>query len=202
LPVPLDTPTTLRLADGSVLVLGGRTASADAYLYRPSLVGESSGSLVALPDASTDGVLVAPDPRVAIHGGTYALHGDDARLLVGGITTVTGSVTAAVTVHAGGVALLARQRGIGDVLVARLVPGESARIEDGQGKTLCTGSSVEGLGPTASFAIRGTTATVTNGTATLVSCEIEGGARGQWGVASVGADADIEVGALTVERMR
>jgi hypothetical protein len=202
LPVPLDTPTTLRLADGSVLVLGGRTASAQAYLYRPSLVGESSGSLVAVPDASTDGVLVAPDPRVAIHGGTYALHGDDARLLVGGITTATGSVTAAVTVHAGGLALLARQRGIGDVLVARLVPGEPARIEDGQGKTLCTGSSVEGLGPTVSFAIRGTTATVTNGTATLVTCEIEGGARGQWGVASVGAGADVEVGALTVERAR
>ncbi len=202
LPVPLDTPTTLRLADGSVLVLGGKTASADAYLYRPSLVGESSGSLVALPDASTDGVIVAPDPRVATHGGTYALHGDDARLLVGGIAAATGSVTAAVTVHAGGVALLARQRGVGDVVVARLVPGEAARIADGQGKTLCTGSQAAALGPTVTLAIRGTTATVTNGTATLVTCDIEGNTRGQWGVSSVGADADIEVGALTVERTR
>ena len=202
LPVPLDTPATLRLADGSVLVLGGRTASADAYLYRPSLVGESSGSLVALPDASTDGVIVAPDPRVAIHGGTYALHGDDARLLVGGISTATGSVTAAVTVHAGGVALLARQKGLGDVVVARLVPGEPARIEDGQRKTLCTGSAVGAFGPTVTFAIHGTTATVTTPNGTVVTCEIEGGARGEWGVASVGADADIEVGALTVERGR
>lgn len=202
LPVPLDTPTTIRLSDGSVLVLGGKTASAEAYLYRPSLVGESSGSLVALPDASTDGVIVAPDPRVAIHGGTYALHGDDARLLVGGISTRTGAVTAAVTVHAGGVALLARETGVGDVLVARLVPGEAARIQDGQGKTLCTGSSVGALGPTVTFSIRGTSATVTTPTGSLVTCEIEGGSRGQWGVASVGADADIEVGAITVERAR
>jgi hypothetical protein len=202
LPVPLDTPTTLRLPDGSVLVLGGKTASAEAYLYRPSLVGESSGSIVALPDASTDGVIVAPDPRVAMHGGTYALQGDDARLLVGGVSTRTGAVTAAVTVHAGGVALLARQTGIGEVVVARLVPGEAARIEDGQRKTLCAGSVVGALGPTVTFAIRGTTATVTNGSATLVTCEIEGGARGHWGVASVGADADIEVGAITVERVR
>jgi hypothetical protein len=201
-PVPLDTPMTIRLADGSVLVLGGKAASAEAYLYRPSLVGETSGSVVALPDASTDGVIVAPDPRTAIHGGTYALHGDDARLLVGGISTRTGSVTAAVTVHAGGVALLARQTGVGDVLVARLVSGEAARIEDGQGKTLCSGMSVGELGPTLTFAIRGTTATVTSGSATLVTCEVEGESRGQWGVASVGADADIEVGAITVERVR
>lgn len=204
-PVALDTPTTLRLPDGSVLVLGGKTASADAYLYRPSLVGESSGSLVALPDASTDGVIVAPDPRVAIHGAAYALHGDDARLLVGGISTMTGSVTAAVTVHAGGVALLARQTGVGSVVVARLVPGEAARIDRhdaGQTTTLCTGASIAALGPTVTFAIHGTTATVSTPAGSLVACEIEVGERGQWGVGSVGADADIEVGAITVERVR
>lgn len=201
-PVALDTPTTVRLADGSVLVLGGQTASANAYLYRPSLVGESSGSLVALPDASTDGVIVAPDPRVAIHGATYALHGDDARLLVGGLSTATGAVTAAVTVHAGGIALLARQTGVGDVVIARLVPGEPARLQDGRGKTLCTGTQVGALGPTVTFAIHGTTATVTTPTGSLLTCEIEPGVRGQWGVASAGADADIEVGAITVERAR
>lgn len=204
-PVAFDMPTTLRLADGSVLVLGDKTASAQAYLYRPSLVGENSGSLVALPDASTDGVIVAPDPRVAIHGAAYALHGDDARLLVGGISTRTGSVTVAVTAPAGGVSLLARQRGVGDVVVARLVPGEAARIEQHEGgktTTLCTGSSVSALGPSVTFAIRGTTATVSTPAATVVTCEIEGGVRGHWGVASVGADADIEVGAITVERAR
>lgn len=204
-PLAFDSPTTLRLPDGSVLVLGGKTASAEAYLYRPSLVGASSGSLVALPDASTDGVIVAPDPRVAIRGASYALRGDDARLLVGGISTRTGSVTAAVTVRAGGIGLLARQTGIGDLVVARLVPGEAARIErhaGGSTTTVCSGMQVSALGPTVTFAIRGTTATVSTSMGNLVSCDVEGGARGQWGVASVGTDADIEVGAITVERGR
>lgn len=201
LPTPLDSPVATRLSDGSVLVLGGQTASAEAWLYRPSLVGAASGSLVALPDASTDGVIIAPDPRVAIHGAAYLLKGDDARLLVGGTRTRNGSVTAAVTVRAGGIALLARQLGVGDVVVARLVPGEPARIERhaaGKVETVCTGTTVAALGPTATLAIRGSTISVTG----LISCEIEGGERGQWGVASVGADADIEVGAITVERAR
>jgi hypothetical protein len=108
-------------------------------------------------------------------------------------------------VRAGGVALLARQTGVGSVIVARAVPGEAARIEQragGQATTLCTGLAVGALGPTVTFAIRGTTATVSTPTATLVTCEVESGDRGQWGVASVGADADIEVGAITVERAR
>lgn len=197
-PAVFDSPVATRLSDGSVLVFGG---GAEAWLYRPALVGPASGSLVALPDASTDGVIVAPDPRVATHGAAYTLEGDDARLLVGGIRTRTGSVTAAVTVRAGGVALLARQRGIGDVVVARLVPGEPARIERhaaGKAQTLCTGAMVGALGPTVTLAIRGSTISVTN----LVSCEIEGGERGQWGVASVGENAEVEVGAITVERSR
>lgn len=198
LPVALSTPAATRLVDGSVLVLGD---NAEAWLYRPSLVGPAAGSLVALPDASTDGVIIAPDPRVAIHGAAYTLKGDDARLLVGGIRTRNGSVTAAVTVRAGGVALLARQLGVGDVVVARLLPGEPARIERhaaGKVETVCTGTAVGTLGPTVTLAIRGSTISVTG----LIRCEIEGGERGQWGIASVGANADIEVGAITVERAR
>ena len=52
-------PTLVRLADGSVLVL----AASGAWIYRPSLVGASSGTASVLPASAPDsGVLTAPDP--------------------------------------------------------------------------------------------------------------------------------------------
>ncbi|HEX5059858.1 MAG TPA: hypothetical protein VFV99_10890, partial [Kofleriaceae bacterium] len=63
-PGAIVAPVLMRLGDGSVLVLGGRTATAEAWIYRPALVGPASGSVVALPDGSTEGVLTPTDPTL------------------------------------------------------------------------------------------------------------------------------------------
>src|SRR5262249_48083068 len=58
----LTAPSLVRLADGSVLVVGG-AVSARAWLYRPSLIGPASGSVIAVPVSDTSrGALIAPDP--------------------------------------------------------------------------------------------------------------------------------------------
>jgi len=210
-PGQLDAPQLIRLADGSVLVLGGRGATADAWIYRPSLVGPSSGSVVALSDGSTEGVLTATDPSLLSRTNGFVLSSteDDlrARVLVGGPRTINGSVTAGITVMTGGVALIARQTGPGNAIVGRLVPGEPARIQHvggGQLTTLCSGAMVttEHLAVQVTLTVRGATATLSTPNASLVSCDVPAGERGAWGVAAAGSGAKIDVGAVTVERAR
>lgn len=213
----LAAPAITRLDDGSLLVLGGDTATAEAWVYRPSLVGPTSGSVVALPDGSTEGVLTAPDPaRLDRSGSRFVLVADaddyTARALVGGPRIAEGSVTAVVRVEAGGVALIAQQLGPGRALVGRLVPGEPARIErldGGAATTLCSGSVVteSELMTPVTFAISDGMATLgvgVDGTAALakVSCAVPTADRGAWGLAAAGAGARIDVGPVTVARSR
>jgi hypothetical protein len=212
-PGPLDAPVTVRLADGSVLVLGGRAPTASAWIYRPSLVGPSSGALTALPDDPTGGVLTAPDPSAASYasGLSLAATGDDlrARVLVGGPRMTNGSITAVVTVDAGGVALIAQQTGPGHMIVGRLVPGEDARIEaheDGAVTTLCTGTRVEAAELTTTIGLSisegNATLTVGAGGTTKASCGAARAVRGAWGIAAAGAGARIDLGPIRVERSR
>jgi hypothetical protein len=207
-------PVIARLADGSLLVLGGRDATADAWIYRPSLVGPASGSIVALPDGSTEGVLVASDPSLVDRSGAgFILHSaaDDyrARALVGGPRIAEGSLSVSATVQAGGIALIAQQTGPGHALVGRLVPGEPARIEQldaGTAKVLCSGAAVtEGdLAGAVTLAIDGGTATLGVGAIgdvlAKVSCAVPTSDRGAWGVAAVGTNARVEIEAVTVDR--
>lgn len=216
LPGPLDAPVTARLADGNVLVLGGRTASDRAWIFRPSLVGERAGSIFALPDGSTEGVLTAPDPAtLSREAGRFVLTaGDDdlsARALVGGPRMATGSITAIVRVLAGGVALIARQTGPGEMLVGRLVPGEPARIDrvaGGTTMTLCSGTQVDAgeLAQQVGLTIRGDSAALTVGppeaSTTKVTCTVGAGQRGAWGLAAAGTGAQVDVGPVTVARVR
>jgi hypothetical protein len=212
----LVAPALVRLADGSVLVLGGTAASTQAWIYRPSLVGPTSGSVIALPDGSTEGVLTASDPSLVDRSGNrvvLAAGGDDyaARALVGGPRIADGAVTAIVRVQAGGVALIAQQTGPGRAIVARLVPGEPARIERldaGAVERLCAGSVVsepELMVPVA-LAISAGTATLSvggSGAQTVkASCAVPTTERGAWGVAAAGAGARLDVGPVTVERRR
>jgi len=212
---PLFAPVLVRLDDGSLLVLGARDPSAQAWLYRPSLVGPRSGSITVLPDGSTEGVLTATDPshldRTDAH---FTLVGDDdygARALVGGPRMDQGSINGVVRVRAGGVALVAEQTDPGRAFIGRLVPGEPARIEqlvDGTTKTLCTGSQVtsEELVAAVGFSITNGSATLTVGApgapATKASCAVPVTARGAWGIAAAGSGARIEVGPVTVARAR
>jgi hypothetical protein len=209
-------PVLARLDDGSLLVLGSREATAQAWVYRPSLVGPSSGSIVALPDGSTEGVLTASDPtRLDRAGGRFVLvAGEDdyrARALVGGPRIADGSVTASVRVQAGGVALVAQQTGPGHALIGRLVPGEPARIvhlDGGAATVLCSGSPV-----TDAELMTPVTLAIADGTATLsigangsmvakISCAVPTAERGAWGLAAAGAGARVDVGPVTVARTR
>ena len=211
-PAPLSAPVLIRLDDGALLVLGAADSGARAWIYRPSLVGPTSGSVVALPEGSTEGVLTATDPStVERSSGDFILVGDDARALVGGPRIAEGSVTAIVRVEAGGVALVAQQTGPGRALVGGLVPGEPARIEqlaDGTTTTLCTGSSVTeaDVASPVTLAITGGTATLSVGamgaSTAKVSCAAPSSERGQWGVATAGATARVDVGPVTVTRTR
>jgi len=210
----LVSPSLVRLPDGSVLVLGGVT-TADAWIYRPSLIGESTGSLVVIPDGTSDGELTTPEPSLVDRaGGTLALLGDDelrSRVLVGGPRMAQGSISAVVRVTGGGVVLIAQQTGPGNMLVGRLVPGEPARIVDhaaGVATVLCSGGAVSDVDLTqpVTLAISGGTATLSVGPAgaatVKATCEVPISERGQWGLAATGAGARVEVGPLTVARTR
>lgn len=216
-PAALDAPVAIRLADGNVLVLGGRAPTASAWIYRPSLVGARSGNVFALADGSSDGVLTAPDPsHLSRAGNRYVLtaSADDdlaARALVGGPRMATGSISAIVRVMSGGVALIAQQTGPGAFLVGRLVPGAPARIDrvaGGTTTTLCSGMTVDAaeLVQQVGMTISGGTASLTVGPAesslTKVTCAVGAGERGAWGLAAAGSGAQVDVGPVTVARVR
>ncbi|HEY5946312.1 MAG TPA: hypothetical protein VIV40_12505 [Kofleriaceae bacterium] len=215
-PASISAPILTRLPDGSVLVLGGRDATAQAWVYRPSLVGPAAGSTVVLPDGSTEGVLTPSDPTLLDRSGNHfvLVSTDDdyrGRALVGGPRIAEGSVSASVRVDAGGVALIAQQTGPGHALVGRLVPGEPARIEqlaDGMTKRLCSGSQVTAsdLASPVTLAITAGTATLSSGatgaTSVKVSCAVTASERGAWGIAAAGTNARVDVGPVTVARSR
>jgi hypothetical protein len=215
-PGAIAAPVLARLADGSLLVLGGRDATAQAWVYRPSLVGPAAGSVVALPDGSTEGVLTVSDPMLLDRtGGRLVLVSADddyrARALVGGPRMAQGSVSASVRVQAGGVALIAQQTGPGRALVGRLVPGEPARLEQldaGATTTLCTGAMVTeaDVAVPVTLSIDGSTATLSvgaNGAGTAkITCSVPTSDRGAWGVAAAGANARVDIGPVTVARSR
>jgi len=205
------TPRAVRLADGSVLLVGG-AATAEAAIFRPSLVGPSTGSLVIVPDGTGDAALTAPDPSHVMRGGALTLDGptDDlsARILVGGPRMAQGSISAVVRVASGGVALVPQQTGPGRYLAGRLVPGEPARIigrEGGVDTVLCSGMPVDaGELAQVSLSISGGIAALAVGPAgaltTKVRCEVPVADRGQWGIAPAGAGARLELGPVTVTR--
>lgn len=199
-PVPLGASRAVRLLDGSVFVLAG----GQAFVYRPSLVGPQSGQLTAAPDGSQQGILTYPDPAALSHSmGKNLLTGDGARALVGGPKIATGSISASVRVVTGGVALIAEQQGPGSAVVGRLVPGQPATIMRADGTT-CAGAAVtaDELALPITLAISGHSATLATSTATKVTCDLPTVARGAWGLAAAGDNAQIDVGPVTVTRTR
>jgi hypothetical protein len=214
-------PALARLADGSLLVVGataGGVPMPTAWLYRPSLVGPASGSVLATHDA-TSGILVPSDPAHVTRGPGATLVLDSpgdaptSRVLVGGPLTTTGSVGARVVVHAGGVALVAQQIGPGRALVAELVPGAPATIgrRDAGATTplRCTGQQMvppfdASATAVVGLAVAGTTATVTLEGVPLATCDLsrdpDSSDRGAWGIAAAGAGAIVEVVTVTVSR--
>ena len=217
-------PRTIRLADGSVLVVGGAPASTVAAIYRPSLIGPGTGSVTIIPGDSGDsgdtggaGVDATPtatpvDPRTVSRGPEFVLAASDraddlAPVLAGGPRLATGTVRATVRVQSGGVVLVARYRAAGDLLAAQIAPGvptQLVRIDGGTTRTLCTGSAVPAFDPgtatTLALAIAGTTATVTRDGSTLLRCTVPAGERGAWGIAAAGPGGAFALATLTVSR--
>lgn len=208
-PGPLIAPSPIRLADGSVLVLGGAVPSASAWIYRPSLLGPTAGSVTVVPGAPVGTVLTAPDPGTVSRAPDWQLtsSGGLARALVGGPRMATGAVSATVRVRAGGVALLARDQGPGRAVVAELAPGSPARVVElaaGRARTLCSGMPVPALEPDAAVGVRlaldDGIARVSVDGRELAACTVEGSERGAWGVAAHGAGARVTVETVTVAR--
>ncbi|CAN5316918.1 hypothetical protein BH11MYX1_BH11MYX1_56630 [soil metagenome] len=208
-PGSITAPSLVRLPDGTVLVLGGGTqtaATTSAWLYRPSLDGPTSGHVTGFPDG-TGAVITTPAPATATRvARTLALTASDdsltARALVGGPRIVAGTLSASVVLASGGVALIAQQTGPARALVARLVPGEPARIERHDGATvtvLCTGQLVDAADLAQALAMTVTDKTVTAsvGSTARVSCGLANDPvapeAGSWGIAAVAN------GSLTVE---
>jgi hypothetical protein len=217
LPVPntdqpgeLAAPALVRLPDGTILVLGGEAApSANAWIYRPSLVGPATGSLTADPSNPTNpSVLTASDPRTLTRPPMqWVLSApaiDDtltARALLGGPRLERGSIKVTVNVDAGGFALIAQQVAPDRALVAHLVPGELARLEQLGTGTVCTGSTVElPAGAVVATLVVDDGVSVKIGDAVVLSCSHRAAATGAWGIAASGAGARIAVANVTVAR--
>jgi len=196
----------------AVLVIGG-AVSPRAWLYRPSLVGPASPSVIVAPGLdAAGGVLTAPDPATATIASTWQLTTPPgatlARALVGGPRTAVGSVVATIQVVAGGVALIARQTGPGEALVARLIPGSPAQLVQlagGAERVVCSASAaVPPFDPAAQVALRLTVtdhdARLTRDDASVLACSLPAGDRGAWGIASLGVGAQLTVGVVTVTR--
>jgi hypothetical protein len=217
-PPATQAPSTLRLADGSVLVVGGLGAagpSAAAWIYRPSLVGPFAGSVVAVPAADTGGGVLTPtDPaHVVRDAAAWRLTAaDDAgdldggRGLVGGPRMTEGAVTAVVRVRRGGVALVAAEASPGEALMAIATAGGPARLvrlHGGVTTTLCTGA-IAALPATATvtaaLTVRGGAARLTIDGVEVAACAATAAAAGAWGVAASGPGADVAISAVTAER--
>jgi hypothetical protein len=159
------------------------------------------------------GVLTAPDPATVTRMGAAWLlsaPGDalTARALVGGPRTATGSVLVTVHVRTGGVALIAEQTGPGQAMVAELVPDQPprlVRLEAGGERTLCTAASPRGafdpaIAVNLRLSIAGRTVRLTIDDGEALACEVATTERGAWGVAALGAGAQVEVDLITVAR--
>jgi hypothetical protein len=212
-PGSLTSPSLARLSDGTVLVIDGAVSN-QAWLYRPSLVGPASGSVTVLPaGASGRGVLTAPDPGTVTRVGmTWLLTapGDalTARALVGGPRTATGSLLAAVHVRMGGVALIAEQTGPGRAIVAELAPDQPprlVRLDAGAERPLCSAASPRAafdpaIAVTLRLSIAGRSARLSIDENEVLACDVGTTERGAWGLAALGAGAQLQVDLVTVAR--
>ncbi|MCX5748314.1 MAG: hypothetical protein NT062_38165, partial [Proteobacteria bacterium] len=198
-PGALTMPALARLADGTVFVV----AATGAWIYRPSLVGPSSGTVTVLPQAPIRGATLVPsDPATVTRANGWTLTSPDdrlrARALVGGPRFARGSI--AVTAHGivGGFALIAQQQAPGRAILAELVDGMPTRLRRIDGRApatvLCTGSVLQlGLGPTIARLAIGDAVTITVNDVVVLSCDAALADVGAWGVAALGTGSQVAI---------
>jgi len=192
-----------------VLVVGGDTATTDAWIYRPVLDGPSSGFLVVEPGMAGSSVLTVLDPTGASHGagGSLSLTGNGAIALVGGARNTSGSIAAAVKVTGDHVQLIARYQGTGRMLVGDFTAGEQATIKTVDGSTVkiaCTGQVVPAFDKNTStpigLRISGNSATLSLSATPLATCSLAGDLdAGSWGLAALDGTR-VDIGTITLSR--
>ena len=200
-------PVLHRLEDGSLLVLGGAPATADAFVYRPPLMGPASGSVTVVPiGPARANVLTPSDPSTVTRGMKWVLAtGADAfaRALVGGPRLANGTLRLVATVEAGGVGIVAQQTGPGRALIAELVPGAAARIATLDGVTSCKGDVVAPFDAetpaTIILEVADDRVRLVREGVELVACDVVG-EPGAWGVAAIGPGARVAVETVSLVR--
>ncbi|MBA3392417.1 MAG: hypothetical protein H0T89_07220, partial [Deltaproteobacteria bacterium] len=113
-------------------------------------------------------------------------------------------------IRAGGIGLVARQRGPGSAVIGELVPGVAARVvvlDAGEARVVCSGPVVAAfdtvIAATLELVIDDGRAELRRDGISLVACAVDqpaGGERGAWGVAAVGAGAEVAIDTVTVAR--
>lgn len=203
---PVDAPVLHRLDDGSILVLGGAPATSSAYVYRPPLLGATSGSVTVVPiGPARANVLTPADPATVTRAAKWVLAPGAAplaRALVGGPRMATGTLRLVASVEAGGVGVLANDTGPGRALLGMLVPGEPARIATPDGSA-CTGDVVAPFDPetpaTILLDVRDGRATLSRDGVEVAGCAVTAEV-GAWGVAAVGTGARVAVETISLVR--
>jgi hypothetical protein len=185
----------VRLLDGSVLVLGGTTGSAvptNAWVFRPSLTGPTSGQVDVGSDGMGSGMMTTV-PAVA--GGSLSLSAGSTAL-VGGPHVASGSVDASLVVNppGGTIKLIAQWQGPGRMLVGTLSAGQAATLarQDGMATVVsCTGQQVpmfQGSGTEIELSVANQSATLSIAGRPYVTCSLANdrdvGDVGQWGLAT------------------
>ncbi|MBZ0237113.1 MAG: hypothetical protein K8M05_32585, partial [Deltaproteobacteria bacterium] len=200
----------VRLADGSVLVVGGRVGGAPqaaVHRFRPRLLGPFTGSLTVVPGDDESDPPVSPlDPSLVTAGPPWRLRADGPGLsyaVVGGPSGGGLRVDLSATVPDEGIALVLGQVGPADLHRVLLVPGVEAAIERrvaGVATTICRGSPVPASGATTiTLDVDADTARVAMGGQVVLTCDVEPLPPGRVGVGALGA-GEIQVGSIAVTR--
>ena len=219
-----------RLADGSVLVVGGVEMDTDgvtptsvsinaAYRYRPSLLGPFEPGAAVTPSTNeSDRVqltpfdadnITRPDGDLVVRSVT----GLGNWVLVSGPRFSDGRLDVAVAVldQGGGFGLIARAASPDDRIDVVLVPQVRptvTRLVAGAVTPLCEGDdvfpTVTGTAALSiSMSIEGRTLRVTSGGDPVIAeCDLgdDAGADGLWGVSAVGGNTSIRIDTVLVER--
>ena len=218
-----------RLADGSVLVVGGTldgAATSSAWLYRPSLVGPWAATLTETPAADEATTLVPADPSTVERDSGWLLRspsdGLGAWALIAGPEYTDGEMTlTADLVGTGGIALLIHAAPVtgeagetaaffddvelvaGSPAVARAYRGSAAVVETCLGSSMIDATALANATLVATIA--GQSLSVSVDGVTVLHCTLPSSpapiASGAFGIGAIGSDAAVTVETVTVDRV-
>jgi len=201
-----------RLADGTVLIAGGRDAAgaplAGAWVYRPSGDAPFTGAVTVTPgDVDAPLVPLDPDavaPPLTITGGA----GIGGWVVIAGMRPREVALTASLRVETGGVALLL---GFVDAErfdrvelreddTVRLIRRDRSDAEACRGERLDAGALGGGARIGLAATIRGDALEVRLADRIVLACDLDGARAGQVGLAALGEGARVTLSTIAVAR--